>query len=43
MRRIGRFLARGDTLADIARQMRCEVADVRRIGRLAKGLLHKPD
>ncbi|MCY4141684.1 MAG: hypothetical protein OXF56_25895 [Rhodobacteraceae bacterium] len=37
-RRIWRFLARGDTLADIARQMRCEVADVRRIERLAKGL-----
>ena len=30
-RRIRRFLARGDTLADIARQMRCEVADIRRI------------
>ena len=42
-RRIRRFLARGDTLADIARQMRCEVADIRRIERLAKGLLHKPD
>ena len=37
-RRIRRFLARGDTLADIARQMRCEVADIRRIERLAKGL-----
>ena len=33
-----RFLARGDTLADIARQMRCEVADIRRIERLARGL-----
>ena len=37
-RRITQFLARGDTLADIARQMRCEVADIRRIERLAKGL-----
>ena len=37
-RRIRQFLARGDTLADIARQMRCEVADIRRIERLAKGL-----
>lgn len=36
-RRIVRFLARGDTLADIARQMRCGVADIRRIERLAKG------
>ena len=37
-RRIERFLVRGDTLADIARQMRCEVADIRRIERLARGL-----
>ena len=37
-RRIRQFLARGDTLADIARQMRCEVADIRRIERSAKGL-----
>ncbi len=37
-RRIRQFLARGDTLADIARQMRCAVADIRRIERLAKGL-----
>ena len=37
-RRIRQFLERGDTLADIARQMRCEVADIRRIERLAKGL-----
>ena len=37
-RRIGRFLARGDTLADIARQMRCEIADIRRIERLARRL-----
>ncbi len=37
-RRIRQFLERGDTLADIARQMRCAVADIRRIERLAKGL-----
>ena len=36
-RRIRQFLSRGDTLADIARQMRCEVADIRPIERLAKG------
>ncbi len=41
-RRIRQFLERGDTLADIARQMRCEVADIRRIERLAKGLPHEP-
>ena len=41
-RRIGQFLARGDTLADVARQMRCEVADIKRVKRLAKGLPHKP-
>ena len=43
MRRIGQFLARGDTLADIARQMRCEVADIKRIERLAKGLRRRRD
>ena len=42
-RRIGQFLARGDTLADIARQMRCAVADIRRIERLAKGLRRRRD
>ena len=42
-RRIGRFLARGDTLADIARQMRCAVADIRRIERLARGLARGRD
>ena len=30
-RRIRQFLARGDTLADIARQMRCGVQDIERI------------
>ncbi len=37
MRRIRQFLARGDTLADIARQMRCELADIRRFERSPKG------
>ncbi|MCY3873053.1 MAG: hypothetical protein OXF88_02020 [Rhodobacteraceae bacterium] len=41
-RRIRQFLARGDTLADIARQMRCEIADIKRVKRSAKGLPHKP-
>ena len=42
-RRIKQFLARGDTLADIARQMRCEIADIRRIERLAKGRRRRRD
>ena len=34
-RRVMQFLARGDTLADIARQMRCEVDDIRAIPGIA--------
>ncbi len=37
-RRVIQFLARGDTLADIARQMRCDVDDIRAIPGIASEL-----
>ena len=37
-RRVRQFLARGDTYADVARQMRCDVVDIERIAGSADGL-----
>lgn len=37
-RRVRRFLARGDTLADVARQMRCDIDDIKAIPGIASEL-----